>query len=63
VAQENGVALYPDLFAGVGPSMYQTDDNHPNAAGARTIAKGLAPLVVRELRARAEKLSAALPSP
>ncbi len=52
VAAENGVALYPDLFAGVGPDMRQPDRIHPNATGDRVIAQGLAPLVVEALKAR-----------
>jgi lysophospholipase L1-like esterase len=49
VSWANGVALYPDLFAGVGPELRQADRVHPNAAGARVIAKGLAPLVAEAL--------------
>jgi acyl-CoA thioesterase-1 len=52
VAEENGVAFYPNLFAGVGPGMWQTDEAHPNATGAKVMAKGLAPLVAEGLRAR-----------
>jgi len=53
VAEENGVALYPNLFAGVGAGMRQIDGVHPNATGAKVIAKGLAPLVAEGLRVRA----------
>lgn len=52
VAESNGVVLYPDLFAGVGPDLRQPDGVHPNAAGARVIARGLAPLVAAALKAR-----------
>jgi acyl-CoA thioesterase-1 len=52
VAEANRVALYPDLFAGVGRNLRQADGVHPNAAGAKVIAKGLAPLVAAALRAR-----------
>jgi acyl-CoA thioesterase-1 len=52
VAQANGVALYPDVFAGVGPDLRQADGVHPNAAGEKVLAKGLAPLVADGLKAR-----------
>jgi acyl-CoA thioesterase-1 len=52
VAEANQVALYPDLFAGVGAELRQPDGVHPNPAGARVIAKGLAPMVAEALRAR-----------
>jgi acyl-CoA thioesterase-1 len=52
VAEANHVALYPHLMAGVTPNMRQPDGVHPNPAGARVIASGLAPLVAEALRAR-----------
>lgn len=54
VAEANHVALYPDLFAGVGPDMRQPDGVHPSPAGAKVIARGLAPLVAESLRARGD---------
>ena len=53
VAEAEAVALYPDLFAGVGPDLRQPDGVHPNAVGETVIARGLAPLVAEALRARA----------
>ena len=52
VARAEGVALYPDLIAGVGPGLRQGDGVHPNAAGARLIAGRLAPIVLRALKSR-----------
>jgi acyl-CoA thioesterase-1 len=52
LAEANHVALYPDLFAGVGPDLRQRDGVHPNPAGAKVIAKGLAQVVAEALRAR-----------
>jgi acyl-CoA thioesterase-1 len=52
VAHAEGVALYPDLLAGVGPALRQGDGIHPNAAGVKLIAAGLAPVVARALKAR-----------
>jgi acyl-CoA thioesterase-1 len=52
VAQGEHVPLYPDLLAGVGPALRQGDGLHPDAAGVKLIAVGLAPLVARALRAR-----------
>jgi acyl-CoA thioesterase-1 len=52
VAPAEGVALYPDLLAGVGPALRQGDGIHPNAAGVKLIAAGLAPVVARALKAR-----------
>jgi len=54
VAKAHGVALYPDLLAGVArnPTLNQGDAIHPNAEGAAIIAGGLAPMVARLLRAR-----------
>ena len=51
IAHAQHVALYPDLLAGVGPALRQGDGLHPNAAGVRVIAAGLAPIVARALRA------------
>jgi acyl-CoA thioesterase-1 len=53
VARAQGVALYPDLLAGVSghPNLIQGDGLHPNAAGADLIAKRLAPVVARALKA------------
>ena len=52
VAEANRVALYPDVFAGVGPDLRQPDGVHPNPAGAKVIASGLAAVVAEALRAR-----------
>jgi acyl-CoA thioesterase-1 len=52
VARAEGAALYPDLLAGVGPALRQGDGIHPNAAGVKVIAAGLAPVVARALRSR-----------
>jgi acyl-CoA thioesterase-1 len=52
IAESNHVALYPDLFAGVGPSLRQPDGVHPNPAGAKVMAKGLAAVVTETLRRR-----------
>ena len=53
VARSEHVAFYPDLLAGVGDdALKQRDGIHPNAAGAALIARRLAPLVARTLRAR-----------
>jgi acyl-CoA thioesterase-1 len=41
--------LYPDLLAGVPAALRQGDGLHPNAAGVKVIAAGLAPLVARAL--------------
>ncbi|HEX3364385.1 GDSL-type esterase/lipase family protein [Phenylobacterium sp.] len=51
IAEANHVALYPDLFAGVGPDLRQPDGVHPNPAGAKVIARGLAEVVAEALRA------------
>lgn len=52
VAHAHRAPLYPDLRAGVAgnASLIQGDGLHPNAAGVKVIAAGLAPLVVRALR-------------
>jgi acyl-CoA thioesterase-1 len=49
-----GVIAYPFLLAGVAGvrALNQKDGIHPNAAGARRIAQGLAPVVARALIAR-----------
>jgi acyl-CoA thioesterase-1 len=52
IAQSEHVPLYPDLLAGVGPGLRQGDGLHPDAAGVKLIAAGLAPLVARALRSR-----------
>jgi len=54
VAKAHGVALYPDLLAGVGrnPMLKQPDGIHPNAKGVLIIAKGLAPVVAKVLATR-----------
>jgi acyl-CoA thioesterase-1 len=53
VAEANSVALYPDLFAGVGPDLRQADGVHPSAAGAKVIARGLAARVAEAMRGQA----------
>ncbi len=52
IAAANHVALYPHLFAGVTPDQRQPDGVHPNPAGAKVIARGLAAAVAEALRAR-----------
>ena len=52
VARSEHVPLYPDLLAGVGPGLRQGDGIHPNATGVKIIAKGLAPVVAKALKAR-----------
>jgi acyl-CoA thioesterase-1 len=52
LAKTDHVALYPDLLAGVGPALRQGDGLHPNPAGVRVIAAGLAPVVARVLKSR-----------
>jgi acyl-CoA thioesterase-1 len=54
VAEANQVALYPDLFAGVGPDLRQPDGVHPNLAGAKVIAAGLAAVVAQALHDRSD---------
>lgn len=53
VARDTGVALYPDLLAGVArnPALNQADGIHPNPAGVNIIAARLAPVVARSLKA------------
>lgn len=50
IAEAHHLALYPDLFAGVGPGLRQADGVHPNAAGEKVIARGLAAVVADALR-------------
>ncbi|HXU80554.1 MAG TPA: arylesterase [Polyangia bacterium] len=52
VAKARGVALYPDLIAGVGrnPALKQPDGLHPNAKGVQIIAARLAPVVAKALK-------------
>jgi acyl-CoA thioesterase-1 len=52
LARSHRLAFYPDLLAGVArnPALKQADGLHPNAAGARVIAAGLAPVVARALK-------------
>lgn len=54
LAKKHGVALYPDLLAGVGriAALNQGDAIHPNARGVQIIAARLAPVVARALKAR-----------
>jgi len=54
VARTHGVALYPDLLAGVGrnPALKQADGIHPNARGVQIICRGLAPVVAKALSTR-----------
>jgi acyl-CoA thioesterase-1 len=51
LAKKHGVALYPDLLAGVArnPALNQGDAIHPNARGVAIIAQRLAPLVAKVL--------------
>lgn len=53
VAMTQRVALYPNLLAGVAqvPSLNQSDGFHPNARGVTVIAKALAPVLVKALKA------------
>ena len=50
IAQANHVALYPDVFEGVGPALRQPDGVHPSPAGAKVIARGLAGAVEAALQ-------------
>jgi acyl-CoA thioesterase-1 len=52
IAQAERVPLYPDLLAGVGRALRQGDGLHPNPAGVKIIAAGLAPLVAKALKSR-----------
>jgi acyl-CoA thioesterase-1 len=51
VARANGVAVYPNLLAGVAldEKFNQGDGIHPNAEGVKIVARGLAPAVARAL--------------
>lgn len=51
VAKAQGIALYPNLLAGVirTPQLNQRDGFHPNAQGVAVIAQGLAPVVIKAL--------------
>lgn len=53
LAKTHGVAFYPALLAGVmgAPRLNQDDGVHPNAAGVRIIARKLAPVVAKALKA------------
>ena len=55
LARTHGLALYPNLLKGVARNLAlnQRDGIHPNAAGVLIIARGLAPVVARALKARA----------
>jgi len=54
IARRQGVALYPDLLAGVmrNRALVQSDGLHPNAKGVAVIARGLAPVVAKVLATR-----------
>ena len=52
LAKAHHLTFYPDLMAGVGPSLRQRDGIHPTAQGARVIALGLAPLVLKAIPRR-----------
>lgn len=54
LARAFGAPLQANILEGVrgNPALMQRDGLHPNAAGARKIAEGLAPLVARALKAR-----------
>ena len=51
---DSGVALYPNLLAGVAqqPRLNQRDGFHPNAQGVVVIAQGLAPVLLKALAGR-----------
>jgi acyl-CoA thioesterase-1 len=51
LARSRRIAFYPDLLAGVArdPQLKQSDGLHPNAAGVKLIARGLAPMVAKAL--------------
>lgn len=55
LAKAHGVALYPNLLAGVErrAALNQGDGLHPNARGVQVIAARLAPVVARAMRRRA----------
>ncbi len=54
LAKTHGVALFPDLLAGVArnPALNQGDAIHPNARGVQIIAGKLAPVVAKALAKR-----------
>lgn len=54
LAKQYGVALYPNLLAGVAgdPKLNQRDGIHPNPAGVNIIAGRLAPVVAKALAGR-----------
>lgn len=54
LAKKYRVALYPDLLAGVErtPALQQGDGIHPNARGVLVIARRLAPVVAKALKAQ-----------
>ena len=52
LARAERVSVLPDLLAGVGPALRQSDGLHPNARGVALIASRLAPLAAQALRAR-----------
>ena len=54
VAKAEGVALDPDLLAGVAQTvgLNQADGLHPNPRGVKIVAARLAPIVARALKAR-----------
>ena len=54
VAKGAGVALYPDLLAGVelNGALNQRDGIHPNPQGVKIIAARLAPVIARALKSR-----------
>lgn len=54
LAKQYGLALYPNLLAGVAgiPKLNQRDGIHPNPAGVEIIAARLAPVVAKALAAR-----------
>lgn len=51
VAKAQGVALYPNLLAGVAqvPRLNQSDGFHPNSQGVAVIAQSLAPVLLKAL--------------
>jgi acyl-CoA thioesterase-1 len=54
LAAEHHVAVYPNLLAGVerNPALNQGDGIHPNARGVQIIARRLAPVVAKVLKAQ-----------
>ncbi|MEW6019674.1 MAG: arylesterase, partial [Pseudomonadota bacterium] len=51
VAREQGVTLAPDMLSGVAgvAALNQKDGIHPNAQGAKIVARNLAPAVLKAL--------------